>query len=61
MKFGYTAKETLQYMQKLYEVHKVLTYPRTDSRYIGQDLVPSLAQRVKMISDGAFPPRFGRF
>ena len=31
--FGYSAKETLNIMQKLYEQHKVLTYPRTDSRY----------------------------
>ena len=32
--FGYSAKETLKIMQSLYESHKVLTYPRTDSRYI---------------------------
>ena len=32
--FGYSAKETLNIMQKLYEQHKVLTYPRTDSRFI---------------------------
>ena len=37
--FGYSAKETLNIMQKLYEQHKVLTYPRTDSRYISQTLL----------------------
>ena len=31
-RFGYSAKETLNIMQRLYENHKVLTYPRTDSR-----------------------------
>ena len=35
-RFGYSAKETLNIMQRLYENHKVLTYPRTDSRYIGR-------------------------
>ena len=37
--FNYSAKETLSIMQKLYEHHKVLTYPRTDSRYISIDIV----------------------
>ena len=41
-KFGYSAKETLNIMQKLYEQHKVLTYPRTDSRYISSDIVGTL-------------------
>ena len=40
-KFGFSAKETLNIMQRLYENHKVLTYPRTDSRYIGTDIVPT--------------------
>ena len=38
-KYGFSAKETLNIMQRLYENHKVLTYPRTDSRYIGKDVV----------------------
>ena len=41
-KFGFSAKETLNIMQRLYENHKVLTYPRTDSRYIGSDVVGTL-------------------
>lgn len=46
-KFGYSAKETLNIMQKLYEQHKVLTYPRTDSRYISSDIVGTLPERLK--------------
>ncbi|PAV30954.1 DNA topoisomerase III [Virgibacillus profundi] len=45
--FGYSGKQTLSLMQKLYEQHKVLTYPRTDSRVITTDIVPTLKDRVK--------------
>ncbi|MBD8025578.1 DNA topoisomerase III [Ureibacillus sp. Re31] len=45
--FGYSAKETLNIMQKLYEQHKVLTYPRTDSRYISSDIVSTIPERLK--------------
>lgn len=45
--FGYSAKQTQSLMQKLYEQHKVLTYPRTDSRVISTDIVPTLKDRVK--------------
>ncbi|SET05720.1 DNA topoisomerase-3 [Oceanobacillus limi] len=45
--FGFSGKQTLSIMQKLYEQHKVLTYPRTDSRYISTDIVPTLKDRVK--------------
>lgn len=45
--WGYSAKETLSIMQKLYEHHKVLTYPRTDSKYISEDIVDTLKDRVK--------------
>jgi len=45
--FGYSAKETLSIMQKLYEQHKLLTYPRTDSRYISTDIVDTLKDRIK--------------
>lgn len=47
--FGYSAKQTLGIMQRLYEVHKLLTYPRTDSRYISEDIVPTLMDRVKAV------------
>ncbi len=48
-KYGYTAAVTLATAQALYETQKVLTYPRTDSRYITHDLVPYMEERVKMI------------
>jgi len=44
--YGYSAKETLSIMQRLYENYKVLTYPRTDSRYISADIVPTLKDRI---------------
>ncbi len=51
---GFSAKETLDTLQRLYEVHKVVTYPRTDSRYIPQDVVPTLGDRIKAISGTLF-------
>ena len=52
--FGYSAKETLNIMQKLYEQHKVLTYPRTDSRYISSDIVSTLPERLKACGIGEY-------
>jgi len=46
-RYGYSPKETLSIMQRLYEEHKVLTYPRTDSRYISTDIVPTLPERLR--------------
>jgi len=45
--FNYSAKETLSIMQKLYEYHKVLTYPRTDSKYLSNDIVDTLKDRIR--------------
>ena len=53
-KFGFSAKETLNIMQRLYENHKVLTYPRTDSRYIGTDIVDTIKDRLRAISVGPY-------
>ena len=53
-KYGFSAKETLNIMQRLYENHKVLTYPRTDSRYIGKDIVPTLKERLKACGVGPY-------
>lgn len=53
-RFGYSAKETLNIMQRLYENHKVLTYPRTDSRYIGSDVVPTIRERLRACSVGPY-------
>ena len=53
-RFGYSAKETLNIMQRLYESHKVLTYPRTDSRYITTDVADTLKERLKACSVGPY-------
>lgn len=52
--FGYSAKETLSIMQNLYESYKVLTYPRTDSRYLTSDMVGTLKDRVKACCVGPY-------
>lgn len=53
-RFGYSAKKTLSIMQKLYESHKLVTYPRTDSRYITDDIVPTLTERLNSIAVGPY-------
>ncbi len=53
-KYGYSAKETLNIMQRLYENHKVLTYPRTDSRYIGTDVAETLKERLQACAVGPY-------
>lgn len=53
-KFGYSAKETLNMMQRLYENHKVLTYPRTDSRYISTDVAETLKERLRACAVGPY-------
>ncbi|GAB6170439.1 DNA topoisomerase III [Clostridium carnis] len=52
--WGYSAKQTLSLMQRLYENHKVLTYPRTDSRYLTTDIVSTIPDRLKAISIGEY-------
>lgn len=52
--FGFSAKETLSIMQQLYENHKVLTYPRTDSRYLTEDIVDTLKERIKSCGIGSY-------
>jgi len=54
--FGFSAKQTLSIMQSLYEQHKALTYPRTDSRYLTDDIVPTLTDRIKAIMVGDYMP-----
>lgn len=53
-KFDYSAKETLNIMQRLYENHKVLTYPRTDSRYLTQDIVSTIKERLDACGAGPY-------
>ena len=50
-KFGFTAKTTLALAQALYERHKVLTYPRTDSRYLPEDYVQNAKDTLRLISE----------
>lgn len=53
-RFGFSAKQTLNIMQSLYEHHKVLTYPRTDSRYLTTDVAETLRERVEAIAVGPY-------
>ena len=53
-KYAYSAKETLNLMQSLYERHKALTYPRTDSRYISDDVVPTLPDRLRAVAQAEY-------
>ena len=50
-KFGFSAKTTLSIAQSLYERHKALTYPRTDSRALPEDYVPVVKQTFEMLAD----------
>ena len=54
-RFGFSAKTTLGLAQALYEKHKVLTYPRTDSRHLPEDYVSVVKQTMKMISEEDLP------
>lgn len=54
--YGFSAKQTLDYMQRLYEHYKVVTYPRTDSRYLTEDIVDTLKERIKTCQNGNYAP-----
>ncbi|WP_050028664.1 DNA topoisomerase III [Verrucomicrobium sp. BvORR034] len=60
-RFGFSARRTLQLAQALYEKHKALTYPRTDSRYLPNDYIATVKGTIRGFSDltaskaGAFP------
>jgi DNA topoisomerase-3 len=53
-RYGMTAKSTLQVAQALYEKHKLLTYPRTDSRFLSADVAAGLDQVVKGLATGPY-------
>ncbi len=59
-KYQYSAKQTLNIMQRLYENHKVLTYPRTDSRYLTKDIVSTIKERLKACGVGPYKTLAGR-
>ena len=53
-RYGMTAKDTLRHTQTLYERFKLVTYPRTDSRYITKDMIPSLKQRLQQVAKAGY-------
>lgn len=53
-KYGFSAKTTYSVMQQLYENYKLVTYPRTDSRHISEDIVSTLPERLKSIALGPY-------
>ena len=52
---GFTADKTLKTAQSLYETHKALTYPRTDSRYLPPDMIPRVVQTMKLLPEAYQP------
>lgn len=55
-RYGFSAKQTSSVLQRLYEQHKLVTYPRTDSRYLTSDMVPTLKGRLQSIAVGPYAP-----
>ncbi|WP_166242953.1 DNA topoisomerase III [Paenibacillus turpanensis] len=53
-RLGFSAKQTSNVLQRLYEQHKLVTYPRTDSRYLSSDMVPTLKSRLESIAVGPY-------
>lgn len=53
-RLNFSAQKTLTVLQRLYEQHKIVTYPRTDSRYITSDIVPTLNARLKAVAVGPY-------
>lgn len=51
-RFGFSAKKTLTVLQRLYEQYKVVTYPRTDSRYLTTDMISTMADRLQGMAAG---------
>lgn len=52
-RYGYSAKKTLGLVQSLYETHKIVTYPRTDSKYLTNDMKSTMSERLQAVSDFA--------
>lgn len=50
-RFGFSAKNTLGLAQALYERHKVLTYPRTDSRHLPEDYLPTVLETLEVVAE----------
>jgi DNA topoisomerase-3 len=48
-RFGFSARRTLAAAQRLYEEHKALTYPRTNSRYLTRDMIPEIKPTARLV------------
>ncbi|KJS16963.1 MAG: DNA topoisomerase III [Peptococcaceae bacterium BRH_c4b] len=59
-RLGFSAQKTLNVLQNLYERHKLVSYPRTDSRYISADIVPTLPARLKGMAVGPYAEPAGK-
>jgi DNA topoisomerase-3 len=55
-KYGFSAQKTLDAAQALYEKHKMITYPRTDSRYLSTDMIPKLKSVLYKVNTGPYAP-----
>ncbi|WP_068614382.1 DNA topoisomerase III [Paenibacillus tuaregi] len=53
-RYGFSAKMTSNVLQRLYEQHKLVTYPRTDSRYLTSDMTSTLKERLESIAVGPY-------
>ncbi len=54
LNLGFSAKKTLEVLQRLYENHKIVTYPRTDSRFITHDIVATIPSRLRALDSTVF-------
>ena len=54
-RWSWSAKETLSTLQNLYERHKAVTYPRTDSKHLTSDMESTLKERIKAVDIGPYP------
>ncbi len=59
-RFGFSAKATLGLAQALYEKHKVLTYPRTDSRCLPEDYIPNVKETLQSLGETVYAPFAGQ-
>ena len=50
-RFQFSAKKTLSLVQSLYETHKIVSYPRTDSKYLTTDMKGTMKERLQAIAD----------
>lgn len=53
-RYGFSAKQTSGLLQRLYEQYKLVTYPRTDSRYLTSDMAPTLKGRLQSVAVGPY-------